>query len=283
MQGNPNMLQRLLGALSGGYRRFDNWAFDGYLPGGGMNEDQRIRSKKNASMKGGLMDDGKPRMGRDDRSSKMPLSPPTEDDAPPAPEVSPPTPRVNPAPEAARSSDPISVPATTRQQRFANPIDLTAPQQDPSMARQYADASPQELMGLLSAQGPAAPQPPATPQAPSQAPAPTVEPAVAQQSQNPITRAVASRISEGAGVVGGQRDPFNNPVINRVRAGAQATLAGIPETFDAALSGGTMPPPAPPRRVQPQMPTAPDPLAGLTQEELMMLMADPNFRARMGL
>lgn len=55
---NRGFLRSLLGGLGGLYNRFDDWAMDGYLPGGADNPDQRIRNKKNASLK-------KPRMGLD--------------------------------------------------------------------------------------------------------------------------------------------------------------------------------------------------------------------------
>jgi hypothetical protein len=57
---NRNLLQRMLGGLGNLYQGFDSRVFDGALPGGGLNEDQRIIKKKVGSARTPLDGDGGP-------------------------------------------------------------------------------------------------------------------------------------------------------------------------------------------------------------------------------
>jgi hypothetical protein len=212
-------LQNLLGGLGGLYGRFDDWAMDGYLPGGAQNPDQRIASKKNIAAKKprGLMD--KPSTERDDVSVKTPLDEEVEGPAAPAArtgldpeeveaaEASSPMPRVRP-PQAQWGSEaaaqasmsqiapmPPQAPAASQ----GTPDYLRAPQ---SQMQRMASANDSDLMGMLSEN--------------------------AAQSQNPITQSAKGNMAQRAASAvnratggGAQRDPFNNPMMNAARSAVQ--------------------------------------------------------------
>ena len=238
-------LQNLLGGLGGLYGRFDDWAMDGYLPGGAQNPDQRIASKKNIAAKKprGLMD--KPSTERDDVSVKTPLDEEVESPAAPAArtgldpeeveaaEAGSPMPRVRP-PQAQWGSEaaaqasmsqiaPMSPQAPAASQ--GTPDYLRAPQ---SQMQRMASASDSDLMGMLS-ENAAQSQNPITQSAKARASQ------LSTQQRNPIDlNMVASQPPLGSNF---QRPPeVNAQAESAVRAANSVGLSSDPATLDEIMA-----------------------------------------------